>query len=142
MEVSQTAAGHHFNIKTKYKCEAETALVEDLQHLVRLFVRVQHASPAHFTLDINNLKSERQEKINTKVPKIAKEWVIERGKSVILTGLNSFERFTIHELLKEVNDVQTLSVGLRESRKLVLMASSESGTTGLDSAQIIDINNL
>lgn len=118
-------------------------LLRCFQHLIRVLAHCKNPSDkTHFLLDVNNYKKERERKIKIFIPQIAKESVLNQGKTVIVSGLSGYERMLIHKILDGSKEISTSSVGDQDSRKILIMPNSEFGSTGVEQAIVININNL
>lgn len=115
-----------------------------IQHVLRTLVHKNLPDDrTHFILDVRLYRKKREENITNKLPILIEKFAINQGKSLVLTGLSSYERLLIHHYLAEAKGVQTLSVGMSTSRKMLIMPSGESGSTGgLDNAIVVDIEKL
>lgn len=123
--------------------ENSNEVLNAVQHYIRKIIHLKNPEDkSHFFFDIGYHNKNREYILSVKIPEIAKEVVIVEGKPVILVGLNSFERLYIHNLLTDVNDLQTTSVGVDPNRKLLILPASETGSTPLDESIIFDINTI
>jgi spoIIIJ-associated protein len=115
--------------------------IKAIQHVIRVIVHKNYPEDkTHFLLDVGEYKKNRESLINKIIPIIAQKEIIEMGNSVILTGLNGYERKLIHTLLVDVKGVITSSVGEESSRKLIIRPSEDSaGLSSMESSKIIDI---
>ena len=112
-----------------------------IQHILRTLIHKNHpVDRSHFILDINNYRKERENHLTTKLPNLIGKYTLNMGKSIVLTGLTSYERLLIHRYLSDIKDIQTISVGMSTARKLLIMPTSNAGVSGLDNAMIIDIS--
>lgn len=117
-------------------------LLKSFQHLIRVLTHCKYPNDkSHFLLDVNNYKKERERKIKVFIPEVAKESVLNNGKTVIIAGLSGYERMLIHKILGDSKAISTSSVGGEENRKMLIMPNSEFGATGMDQAIIINIDN-
>lgn len=117
-------------------------LLSSIQHLVRvLFHKKNPGDRTHFLVDVNSYKHKRESFINEEIPKIAEAEVLGEGRPVIISGLSSYERRIIHNMIADVKGVETTSVGERYSRRLIIRPTSESNL-GMDKARVIDIKNI
>jgi predicted RNA-binding protein Jag len=73
------------------------------------------------------------------LPDIVRSTVIEQGKTVVLIGLSGYERMIVHQLFSDIKGLSTNSVGADNARKLLIMPTSEFGSTGMDEAIVWDI---
>jgi spoIIIJ-associated protein len=134
------------NIKVKkkqlligYKDEVLSAI----QHYVRVAAHKKNPQDrTHFILDIDGYKHQKEKILNEVIPGIAETEVLKNGKTVVLVGLNGYERLVIHKLLADVKSLDTTSVGNEPNRKMVIRPTSETGSVGIEDSKIIDINSL
>jgi len=118
-------------------------VINAIQHYIRVAVhRKLPDDRTHFLIDINFRKLERESLLTKTIPSIADKNVLEKGKTVVFTGLNSYERLLVHKTLKEVKGIETTSVGEGVARKLIIRPTSEAGSLGIDNALIIPVENL
>ena len=142
---SQEGDQVRFNIQTKP--DKQSLIIGDseetlaaIQHILRTLVHKNYPTDrSHFILDINNYRKERENHLTTKLPNLISKYTLGMGKSIVLTGLTSYERLLIHRYLSDIKDIQTISVGMSTARKLLIMPTSEAGVSGLDNAMVIDI---
>lgn len=118
-------------------------IVAALQHVLRCIVHKQVIEDkTHFLLDIGGFRKKREDNLKIFIPKLVKQNVIIEGKSIVFVGLSSYERLLIHKILADLTNLQTMSVGLSNNRKLLVMPTSDIGTQGLENAMIIDLKNI
>jgi spoIIIJ-associated protein len=118
--------------------QGETLLA--LQHLLRTIFRVRHPeSRAHFVLDVDSYRADREKMITGFIRDVALQKVIEDGGTIIIKGLNSYERRLVHTLLSEQAGIQTTSIGGETNRRLVIRPSVGINTVSIENAEIIDI---
>ena len=123
--------------------EKNGELVNQIQHILRVAIHQKFPSDkTHFLLDINDYRKNREYNIKIKIPDIARVKVLQQGKIVIFIGLSSYERMLIHQILSDSKGLNTSSVGPDEARKLLIMPTSEFGSSSIDDALIIDVNKL
>lgn len=116
--------------------------LSSLQHLVRVVVHKKFPDDrTHFLFDVDGFRSKRELAIKTHIPDLAKIKVLEEGQTVVLVNLNGYERMMVHQLLLGIDGLETNSVGLKSERKLLIMPTSEVGSTAMDDAIIWDINS-
>lgn len=95
---------------------AET--LRSLQHLISTALQAQQAPYARVNLDIADYKKQHAEKIAEK----AREWIegVRRtGESRVLE-LNAADRWVVHHVAGEYEDIETHSEGEGRSRHLVI----------------------
>jgi predicted RNA-binding protein Jag len=116
-------------------------IVNSIQHYIRIAIHKKYpADRTHFILDVNLAKKQREQYITESIPKIGQEKVLQNGSSIIFVGLSSYERRIVHNIISEVKGVESVSVGTDSGRRLILRPTSETGSTGMENAQVIDIN--
>lgn len=93
--------------------------LDALQNLLKVFLSQFTQEKLIINLDIGGYHQKRIKMLEITATKTAKE-VIHTQKEVYLTNLNSFERRVIHTKLSEWRDVETVSEGEGENRKLVI----------------------
>jgi predicted RNA-binding protein Jag len=114
-----------------------------IQHFIRKIIHLKNPEDhSHFFLDIGYHNKNREYILSVRIPELAQETIITQGKPVILVGLTSFERLYVHNLLSDVNGLQTTSVGIDPNRKLLILPTSETGSTALDDSSVFDINTI
>jgi spoIIIJ-associated protein len=119
--------------------------IKAIQHIARVMVHKKFPDDrTHFLIDIGEYKKSRETLISSKITNIAEIEVLEKGKTLILTNLNSYERRIVHNLLNEIKGIETTSVGEEANRKLIIRPTSGElmATTGMDNALILDIEAL
>ena len=145
-EISFTQEGEQWRINVKTKSPRKLVgqggtLVNSIQHVLRVIFHNRHPEDrTHFMIDVNSNRREREDWIIKNLPIIVQEDILTLGKTVVMVGLNGYERKIIHDQLAETNGVETTSVGDREERRLLLRPTSDMATTGLDNSRVIDIN--
>jgi predicted RNA-binding protein Jag len=121
----------------------EGEFLRSLQHIVRVLVHKEYPTDrTHFVLDFNGKRKARSHAISVSIPEIAQNEVLTNGNTVILVGLSGYERLQVHRTLSEIKGLNTSSVGPQDNRKLLIMPTSEIGSSGMDKAKIVDIEQL
>ncbi len=121
----------------------EGEILRSIQHILRVLVHRKNIEDrSHFLLDINNYRREREAAVSSKIPEIAQNEVLTQGNTVILVGLSGYERLQVHRILADIKGLNTSSVGPEDNRKLLIMPTSETGSTSMDKAKIININQI
>jgi predicted RNA-binding protein Jag len=116
-------------------------VLEAIQHFVRKIVHIKNPTDrSHFFLDIGYYNKNREYMLSIHTPELAREVVLNKGKTVIMTHLSGFERLYVHNLLADVNGLQTTSVGIDNNRKLLILPTSETGSSSLDESTIFDLD--
>jgi predicted RNA-binding protein Jag len=127
----------------KFLIEENGQIIEHIQHIIRVAVHQTYPDDkTHFLLDVNDFRQKRELAIKIKIPDIAKIKVLKEGKTIILVGLSSYERMLIHKILAESKGLNTSSVGSEISRKLLIMPTSEFGSSSMDDAYILKVSEL
>jgi spoIIIJ-associated protein len=123
--------------------ENSNEVLNAIQHFIRKIIHLKNPlDHSHFFFDIGYHNKNREYILSVKIPELAQKSVIRDGKPVILIGLTSFERLYVHNLLSDVNNLETTSVGIDPNRKLLILPASETGSTALDDSIIFDINSI
>jgi spoIIIJ-associated protein len=118
-------------------------VLSSIQHYVRVAAHKKNPQDkTHFIIDIDGYKHKKEKVLNEIIPGIAETEVLKNGKTVVLVGLNGYERLVIHKLLADVKNLDTTSVGNEPNRKMVIRPTSETGSVGMEDSKIIDINTL
>jgi spoIIIJ-associated protein len=119
--------------------------IKAIQHITRVVIHKKFPDDrTHFLIDIGEYKRSREHVITGKITNLAEKEVLELGKTLILTGLTGYERKIVHSLLADIAGLETTSVGESDNRKLLIRPTSGdlSGSTGMDSAMVINLNKL
>jgi predicted RNA-binding protein Jag len=123
--------------------ENQCEVLEAIQHFVRKIVHIKNPrDQSHFFLDIGHFNKNREYILSIKTPELAQEIVLNKGQTVIMIHLSGFERLYVHNILSDVNGLQTTSVGVDTNRKLLIIPTSETGSTSLDQSTIFDIDTI
>ena len=118
-------------------------VLNSVQHLVRVLVHQRIPKDrTHFILDVDMSRSKREKFINEEIPNMAKHEVLGLGMTIIIKNLSSYERRLIHQMLQEVEGLETMSVGEGNNRKLLIRPTSDTGSLGIDNSKIVDINSI
>lgn len=116
-------------------------LLKAIQHSLRVIVHLSNPNDrTHFFLDVDNYRKLREKTLSICVPELAEISVLKQGKTVIMINLTGYERLQVHNILSEVKGLQTTSVGKDDSRKLLIIPTSDIGITKLEDAIIFDLN--
>jgi spoIIIJ-associated protein len=116
-------------------------VLNSVQHLVRVLVHQRLPKDrTHFILDVDMSRSRREKFINEEIPNMAKLEVLAQGMTIIIKNLSSYERRLIHQMLQEVEGLETMSVGEGNNRKLLIRPTSDTGSLGIDNSKIVDIS--
>jgi predicted RNA-binding protein Jag len=127
------------NIFLENQCE----VLEAIQHFVRKIIHIKNPQDhSHFFLDIGYYNKNREYVLSIKTPELAQEVVLNKGRTVIMTHLSGFERLYVHNILADVNGLQTTSVGIDTNRKLLIIPTSETGSSSLDESTIFDLDTI
>jgi predicted RNA-binding protein Jag len=127
------------NIFLENQCE----VLDAIQHFVRKTIHIKNPSDhTHFFLDVGYYNKNREYVLSIKTPELAQEVVLKKGKTVIMTHLSGFERLYVHNILSDVNGLQTTSVGIDTNRKLLIIPTSETGSSSLDESTIFDLDSI
>jgi predicted RNA-binding protein Jag len=128
--------------KVNYIIGEQGSVLSAIQHIVRTLVHKNNPKDkTHFLLDVGTYRKNREEVILVKVSSSVEDIVLKRGKSIVLTGLSSYERLLVHKNLTDIKNIQSMSVGPSNGRKVVIMPTSESTSGGMDNSIIIDFTS-
>ena len=105
------------NPKTLIGERGQTLL--EIQHILRLIIKKKVQRQIFIELDINDYKKKKKEVLNEIAKDIGNEVVFYK-KEKILPPMNPYERRIIHLALKEMEGVETESVGEGLNRKVVI----------------------
>jgi predicted RNA-binding protein Jag len=123
--------------------ENKNEVLEAIQHFVRKVIHLKNPDDkTHFVLDIGHFNKNREYILSVKVPELAQDIVLIAGRTVIIVGLNSFERLFVHNILSDVNGIVTSSVGIDNNRKLLLMPTCEFGAASIDDSFVFNIETI
>jgi predicted RNA-binding protein Jag len=121
--------------------ENQCEVLEAIQHYIRKTIHIKNPGDrSHFFLDIGYYNKNREYILSVQTPQLAQELVLSKGRTVIMTHLSGFERLLVHNILAGVSGLQTTSVGAASDRKLLIIPSSEIGSSSLDEATIFDLD--
>lgn len=89
-----------------------------LQHILSMMLRNSDAAVTRINLDIADYKKQHAEKIAEK----ARGWIeeVQRTGESKIVDLNAADRWTVHHLANEYNDIVTHSEGEGRDRRLVI----------------------
>lgn len=117
--------------------------IKAIQHVARVLVhRYFPDDRTHFLIDVGEFRRNREKILKQKIITVAQNQVIAGGTTVILMNLNGYERKLVHDILADVDGLETTSIGEDDKRKLIIRPTSEVGSKGLDQATILDIKDL
>jgi spoIIIJ-associated protein len=91
-----------------------------LQYIVRLIVSHRIKASTFIVIDVNGYKQQRYQSLNMLANRIAEE-VEANGKSFELEPMMAYERRIIHIALADHPGVTTESIGVGETRKVVII---------------------
>jgi predicted RNA-binding protein Jag len=129
--------------KNEIFLENQCEVLEAIQHFVRKIIHIKNPQDhSHFFLDIGYYNKNREYVLSIKTPELAQEVVLNKGRTVIMTHLSGFERLYVHNILADVNGLQTTSVGIDTNRKLLIIPTSETGSSSLDESTIFDLDTI
>jgi len=97
-----------------------------LEQVARLMVlkRLHGAGERHeFTLDVNNYRKERDQKLTLLAQESANR-VVSTGVAESLAPMNSYERKVVHTALASYTDLATQSIGSEPNRRVVIKRAS------------------
>jgi predicted RNA-binding protein Jag len=146
LRVTKEGTQYRVNIVTPDKELFESQnyeLLYILQYIARVGVHKKYPSDfTHFLFDINSKRYTREKVVKEMIPDIIIKEVLELGKTIILINLNGYERKLLHTHYFNMKGVSTKSLGDEESRKLMIMPTSEVGVSGIENAKVYDLNKL
>lgn len=117
--------------------------IKAIQHVTRVLMHRKFPEDrTHFMIDVGEFRKNRESIIKSKVSMLAQFEVIDQGMTVILMNFNGYERKLVHDILTDIDGLETTSIGDDNSRKLIIRPTSEVGAKGLDHAKILDISDL
>ena len=117
--------------------------VRAVQHVARVIMHQKHPqNRTHFLIDVGEYRKKREKTIKSKIAMLARYEIIEHGNTVIILGLNGYERKLIHNILADISGLETTSIGSPESRKLIIRPTSEVGSKGIDQAKMLELKDL
>ena len=105
------------NPKTLIGERGQTLL--EIQHILRLIIKKKVQNEIFIELDINDYKKKKKEVLNEIAKDIGNDVVFYK-KEKILPPMNPYERRIIHLALKEMEGVETESIGEGLNRKIVI----------------------
>lgn len=119
--------------------------IKAIQHITRVIIHKKFPEDrTHFLIDIGEYKRSRETTLNATMVNFAEKEVLEKGKTVILSGLTSYERRIVHNLLTEIRGIETTSIGDEGSRKLIIRPTSGEimAGMGMENSIILSIEQL
>lgn len=118
-------------------------ILSALQHILRTLIHKSFPNyKIHFLLDLEKIKKGREEILQDRIPQVADDLVLKKGKIVVLVGLSGYERLIVHNILRNIKGLETQSVGVGDQRKLLILPTSEIGSQGIEESIILDIDKL
>lgn len=118
-------------------------VMSSLQHMLRVIVHQTHPEDkSHFLIDINEYRKNREKAALNVIPRVAENKVLNNGETIIITGLSSYERMQVHNILADIKGLQTNSFGKGSQRRLVISPTSQVGSQGLENAKVLTINQI
>jgi spoIIIJ-associated protein len=91
-----------------------------LQYITRLIVGKELKRPIAVLIDIEGYRSRREGQLRRLARRVASQ-AVETARTMTLEPMPAFERRIIHIELRDNPDVDTLSVGERNSRKVTII---------------------
>ena len=117
--------------------------VRAVQHVARVIMHQKYPqNRTHFMIDVGEYRKMREKLIKSKIAMLARYEIIEHGNTVIMLGLNGYERKLIHGILADISGLETTSIGSNDSRKLIIRPTSEVGSKGIDQAKMFELKDL
>jgi spoIIIJ-associated protein len=90
-----------------------------LQYLINIMANRKLDNGVRATLDGDNYRRRREEKLTALAQKIAAQ-VLERSEEAVLDALPAFERRIVHKALSEIEGIATYSEGEEPNRRVVI----------------------
>lgn len=120
IEIIENNGGYNINIKTEISGiligrRGET--LEALQHLMRLVLASEFEEFVPLQVDVSGYKALHQKELEENALMIAKT-VLETGNPQALPPMNAYERRQIHLILKDIEGIETESVGSPPLRQI------------------------
>jgi predicted RNA-binding protein Jag len=116
-------------------------LIKSVQHIIRVLVHAKFPEDrTHFFLDVGNYRKNREKVISIRIPELAEDEVIGKGRTIIIMNMTGYERMQVHHILADVKGLETTSVGEPNSRKLMILPTSDVGAAADDDSLVFDIN--
>lgn len=97
------------------------ATLEALQELARLAVFQRTGSPSRLLLDVGGFRAARRKELAA-IAKNAVEKIREHGGTIKLEPMTAFERKCVHDVINELDDVESESEGVEPHRQIVVRA--------------------
>jgi spoIIIJ-associated protein len=119
--------------------------IKAIQHVTRVLIHKKFPdNRTHFLIDVGKYRKSREHVLNATIQNMADKDVLEQGKTIIITGLTSYERRMVHNLLTEIKGLETTSIGEEGTRKLIIRPTQGEivGSMGMDNAIIVSIDQL
>jgi len=123
VEEKEYPTGRLFDIKTDEAGRLigrQGATLADLQYLVNRMLFRDNPDAPKITLDVGGYRSKAQDELIQKAKEAAekaKKW----GDMVEMEPMNSFDRYIVHNALKEVEGIETSSVEIDGTSKKVII---------------------
>ena len=123
VEEKEYPTGRLFDIKTEEAGRLigrQGSTLADLQYLVNRMLFRDSPDAPKITLDVGGYRSKAQDALIEKAKEAAekaKKW----GDMVELEPMNSFDRYVVHNALKEVEGIETSSVEIDGTSKKVII---------------------
>ncbi len=90
-----------------------------LQYLTRILFKKKYGLDIHFIVDVNNYKSDKEDKLKSLARSAALK-VRRTKEQAVLQPMASYDRWVIHNFLAEEDDLKTESQGLEPERKVII----------------------
>lgn len=117
--------------------------IRAVQHVARVIMHQKFPQDrTHFLIDAGEFRKKRERLLKSKIAMLAQHEIIEHGNTVILLGLNGYERKLVHGILAGISGLETTSIGSPDNRKLIIRPTSEVGSKGIDHAKMFELKNL
>ncbi len=96
--------------------------LNQLQYLLNVIYTRQVGNGVRITLDANNFRERREEKLRQLATHVAQQ-VLERNEEAVFDALPAFERRVVHKVLSEMDGITTYSEGEEPNRRVVIAPS-------------------
>lgn len=93
--------------------------LNQLQYLLNVIYTRQVGNGVRVTLDANNYRERREEKLRQLATHVAQQ-VLERNEEAVFDALPAFERRVVHKVLSEMEGITTYSEGEEPNRRVVI----------------------
>jgi spoIIIJ-associated protein len=111
-----------------------------IQHIIRILFHARHPeNRTHFVIDVGAYRTARERFITNMVREMVYKEVLQDGSTIIIKGLNSYERRLVHNSLGDYKGMESSSIGEDNNRRMIIRPTTGSATRGIEDAKVIDI---